>query len=142
MVTNACIFCQIAAGKIPSTKVYEDDHILAFLDIAPATAGHTLVISKEHYDNFLSAPKEAMNRVMNVAQRIGQAQIKMLDARGVNILTNNYAAAGQTVLHFHVHVIPRFSPDDRLKIEMLKGDQSSKADLPMIASKITKGIKS
>ena len=67
-----CIFCKIANGFIPSTKLYEDDDVLAFLDVNPTTYGHTLVIPKKHYDTFLSTPKDVMNKVMNVAQRIGQ----------------------------------------------------------------------
>ena len=92
-----CIFCKIADGVIPSYKIYEDDDVLAFLDVNPVTYGHTLVISKEHYETALSAPKEIWHKVMDVAQRIGQVQIKQLGAKGVNILTNCYEAAGQTV---------------------------------------------
>ena len=69
-----CIFCKIIKGEIPCYKVYEDDDVLAFLDISQTTKGHTLVIPKKHFDNFLSTPKEIMNKVMNVAQTIGQVQ--------------------------------------------------------------------
>lgn len=112
-----CIFCKIADGKIPSYKIYEDDDVLAFLDVNPVSYGHTLVISKEHYDSYLSVPKDIMHKVMDVAQRIGQVQVKQLGAKGVNILTNCYDAAGQTVKHFHVHVIPRYESSDGLKLE-------------------------
>ena len=80
------IFCRIIKGEIPSTKIYEDDDVLAILDISQTTKGHTLVIPKLHYDNFLSCPQEVMHKVMDVAQRIGQAEISILGAKGVNIL--------------------------------------------------------
>ena len=111
-----CIFCKIVAGQVPCTKLYEDEDVLAFLDINPVTYGHTLVISKEYYSTFLSTPKAIMNKVMNVAQRIGQVQIEQLGAKGVNILINSYEAAGQVVPHFHVHVIPRYE-NDNIKIK-------------------------
>ena len=81
-----CLFCKIVRGEIPSHKVYEDDDVLAFLDISQVTKGHTLVIPKKHYDNFLATPQEVMHKVMDVAQRIGQAQMLTLGAKGVNIL--------------------------------------------------------
>ena len=117
-----CIFCKIADGVIPSYKIYEDDDVLAFLDVNPVTYGHTLVISKEHYETALSTPKEILHKVMDVAQRIGQVQIKQLGAKGVNILTNCYEAAGQTVRHFHVHVIPRYESTDGFKLEFKTTD--------------------
>lgn len=117
-----CIFCKIADGVIPSYKIYEDDDVLAFLDVNPVTYGHTLVISKEHYETALSARKEILHKVMDVAQRIGQVQIKQLGAKGVNILTNCYEAAGQTVRHFHVHVIPRYESTDGFKLEFKTSD--------------------
>jgi histidine triad (HIT) family protein len=141
MNNPSCIFCQIVTGKIPANKIYEDDHILAFLDIQPATMGHTLVMTKHHYDNFLSTPKDDMHWMMNVAQRIGQIQMTMLNARGVNILTNAYPAAGQTVLHVHMHVIPRYSPDDRLRIEMLPANKTTDHQLPLIAAQLVEGLK-
>jgi histidine triad (HIT) family protein len=141
MNNPSCIFCQIVTGKIPANKIYEDDHILAFLDIQPATMGHTLVMTKHHYDNFLSTPKDDMHWMMNVAQRIGQIQMAMLNARGVNILTNAYPAAGQTVLHVHMHVIPRYSPDDRLRIDMLPANKTTDHQLPLIAAQLVEGLK-
>jgi len=135
-----CIFCKIANGIIPATKVYEDDYVLAFLDISQTTIGHTLVISKNHHDNFLATPKTTMHRVMNVAQRIGQAQMSQLGASGVNVLTNNYKAAGQSVFHFHVHVIPRYDLHDNLRIEMYENKHRGELNLPVLASKISAGL--
>ena len=128
------IFCRIVDGEIPCYKLYEDDDVLAFLDISQVTKGHTLVIPKKHYDNFLTCPKSLMNKVMSVAQRIGQVSIKIFGARGVNILTNCYEAAGQTVKHFHVHVIPRYKEEDGFMVEMK--DNSSGLNLPALAEQI------
>lgn len=132
-----CVFCKIADGKIPSYKLYEDDDVLAFLDVSPATYGHALVIPKEHYENFLATPKELMHKVMNVAQRIGQVQIEHLGAKGVNILTNVNEAAGQSVKHFHVHVIPRYTATDGFKLELKEAEN---VNLPAIAEEIKKSL--
>ena len=128
------VFCKIVNGDIPCYKVYEDDYVLAFLDISQVTKGHTLVIPKKHYDNFLAVPKDLMHRVMDVAQRIGQVQIKFLNAKGVNILTNCYEAAGQTVNHFHVHVIPRYEGKEGFEIEM-KANEGD-LNLPALAEQL------
>ena len=136
---NNCIFCKIVNGEIPCHKLYEDDHVLAFLDISQVTKGHALVIPKEHYENFLATPKEIMHHVYDVAQRIGQVQIQMFKAKGVNILSNCYEAAGQTVMHFHVHVIPRYSNQDSFVLEM-KNSEDHKANLAVIASEIKDNI--
>ena len=125
------VFCKIVRGEIPCYKIYEDQDVLAFLDISQVTKGHALVIPKEHYDNFLSVPQEIMHKVMDVAQRIGQVQISMMGAKGVNILTNCYEAAGQSVKHFHVHVIPRYDEGDGLRLEFK--DSSEGLNLPAIA---------
>ena len=126
------VFCKIIRGEIPSYKVYEDNDVLAILDISQVTKGHVLVLPKEHYDNFLATPQEIMHKVMDVAQRIGQIQIKMLGAKGVNILSNVYEAAGQSVMHFHVHVIPRYE-EDNFHIEM---KENKDLNLPAILEKI------
>ena len=131
-----CIFCKIANHIIPSSTVYEDDDVIAFLDISQTTLGHTLVIPKKHYDNFLTVPKDVMNKVMNVAQRIGQILIKNFKAKGINILSNCYEAAGQTVMHFHVHVIPRYLSADGLTIEMHKNEDLDNINLPVLANQI------
>ena len=113
-----CIFCQIAQDKIKAYKIYEDDQVLAFLDTNPKTMGHALVIPKVHHDNFLTTPKDIMHKVYDVAQKIGQADMNGLGAVGINILTNCYEPAGQSVMHFHVHVIPRYLTGERYQIDM------------------------
>ena len=133
------VFCQIVAGEISCYKLYEDADVLAFLDISQVTKGHALVISKEHYDTFLSTPEKIVHKVMDVAQRIGQIAIQFLGAKGVNILTNCYEAAGQTVKHFHVHVIPRYENKDGFALEM-KANQEG-LNLPAIADAIKNQLK-
>ena len=132
------VFCKIIDGEIPCYKLYEDDDVLAFLDISQVTKGHALVVPKKHYDNFLATPQEVMHKVMDIAQRIGQVEIK-LGAEGVNILTNCYEAAGQSVPHFHVHVIPRYSNNGGFILEM--HSNSDGLNLPAIAEDIKKGLR-
>lgn len=133
------IFCKIIDGEIPCHKLYEDDDVLAFLDISQVSKGHALVISKKHYDNFLTTPQEEMHKVMDVAQRIGQVEIKLLGARGVNILTNCYPASGQTVMHFHVHVIPRYDGNEGFILEMKSNEGD--LNLPALAKEIHNNLK-
>lgn len=134
------VFCKIIDGEIPSTKIYEDDDVLAILDISQVTRGHTLVIPKAHYDNFLSCPPELAHKVFDVAQRIGQAMMSEIGAEGINILTNVKEVAGQSVNHFHVHVIPRYRANEGFQITMKAQDVSS-IDLPRIAMAISDNLK-
>lgn len=136
---NDCIFCKIVRGDIPCHKVYEDDDVLAFLDISQTTKGHTLVISKEHFRNLLYVPKDILAKVMGAAQKIAQAQVASLGAKGVNIINNTNEVAGQTVMHFHVHVIPRYSNEDALRLEF-NSNKIEKLSLPAIAAEISKEI--
>lgn len=106
-----CIFCRIVRGEIPSTKLYEDDEVLAFMDIGPIIKGHALVIPRQHFDPLTSAPPALLGRVMAVVQKIAQAHYDGLKADGVNVHQTNGAAAGQVVPHIHFHVIPRFNGD-------------------------------
>lgn len=134
MYKEDCIFCKIASKEVPSHIVYESENVIAILDSNPVTKGHTLVMPKQDFETFLSTPKDLMNEVMDVAQKIGIALMKKLLARGVNIIMNCYEPAGQTVMHFHVHVIPRYSVSDGLAIDF-KTDNSIK-NLPQLASSI------
>ncbi len=135
------IFCKIIDGEIPSTKVYEDDDVLAILDISQTTKGHTLVMPKKHCGNILDCPQELMHKVFDVAQRIGQAEMLVFGAAGVNILTNAGECAGQSVPHFHVHVIPRYlGIDPGFQITM-KPQDTSGMDLLRIAQQISENIK-
>jgi len=106
-----CIFCKIVRGEIPSTKVYEDDHVLAFLDIGPVVKGHVLVIPREHYDPLTATPAPVLHELIEAMQRVADGLMRGLKADGVNIHQANGAAAGQIVPHVHFHVIPRFADD-------------------------------
>ena len=106
-----CIFCKIVAGEMPSFKIYEDEHVLAFLDIFPATKGHTLVIPKEHAGNIFEISSEAWSQVQETVRRIAGPLEKTMDAVGINLAMNNREGAGQVVHHAHVHLIPRYAGD-------------------------------
>lgn len=135
------VFCRIIDGDIPSTKVYEDDDVLAILDISQTTRGHTLVMPKKHYDSFLSCPQELVHKVYDVAQRIGRAEIGILGAKGVNILTNVGEMAGQSVPHFHVHIIPRYLGGEGGFQITMKEQDTTHMDLPLLAQSISKAMK-
>lgn len=111
-----CIFCSIVAGDIPSSTVYEDEHILAFLDITQVTKGHTLVIPKKHFRNLLDMGEEASATLFAKIPTIAQHLQEKLGAAGINLLSNMEAAAGQTVFHTHIHLLPRFDDQDGLHI--------------------------
>jgi len=106
-----CLFCKIIAGEIPAYKVYEDKDVLAFLDITPANPGHTLVVPKMHYKNLLELPSELSNKLIGVVKNISPAIIKGVGSTAFNVRQNNGQLAGQSVNHFHWHVIPRFESD-------------------------------
>ena len=135
---DKCIFCNIASHEIKSYKVYEDDYVIAFLDLNPASRGHTLVVTKEHFDNFTTVPKDILNHTMNVAQLIAQAAITKLGAKGINIITNVGKAAGQSIMHFHVHVIPRYE-DDGLSLTF-PPKQIEDKELLLISDSIKSGM--
>lgn len=106
-----CIFCRIVAGELPAHKVYEDDRVLAFLDIGPIVKGHTLVIPKEHYERITDTPDPVVAEVMRVVRRVAVALTAGLGADGLNVTQANGKEAGQVVPHIHFHVIPRFAGD-------------------------------
>jgi histidine triad (HIT) family protein len=110
-----CIFCEIKNRKAEAEILFEDDHIIAFLDIQPVNYGHSLVITKKHYDNFLTVPKDELSRLISATQFIAGAVKRSMNADGFNIISNNGESAGQTVYHFHFHIIPRFKTDFNIK---------------------------
>lgn len=107
-----CIFCKIAQHEIESNIVYEDDICLAFLDLSQTTYGHTLVVSKTHATNILDVDSTTLSHMAVVAQTLAKKIKTNLNAKGINILTNAELAAGQTVMHFHIHIIPRYDEKD------------------------------
>jgi histidine triad (HIT) family protein len=106
-----CIFCKIVSGDIPSTRIYEDEYTLAFMDINPIIHGHALVIPKQHHKYITDTPEALLSRCVAVAKRVAQAQVDALGADGVNLHQANGSDAGQVVPHIHFHVIPRFAND-------------------------------
>jgi len=111
MVESDCIFCKIASGSIPCNRIYEDDSVLAFLDIGPVSVGHTLVIPKQHFETMADCPAEVLAAVASVLGRIAMAVSTATGSDGYNVLCNNGRAAGQLVNHMHFHVIPRMIND-------------------------------
>lgn len=108
----SCIFCEIAKGNIPSHKIYEDDICLAFLDLSQATIGHTLVIPKEHFENILDLNEDIASHLFKVVTMLSKRICKALNVNNVNILNNSGELSGQTVMHFHIHIIPRYEKTD------------------------------
>lgn len=106
-----CIFCKIIKGEIPSYKVYEDENVLAFLDIAPVNYGHTLIIPKKHYSNLEEISEEELCKVISVVKKVGKAMKDKLGVAGYNVGVNNDPVAGQIVPHVHFHVMPRNEKD-------------------------------
>ena len=104
-----CIFCMIAAGDIPSCTIYEDEDVRVILDLGPASKGHALILPKEHFDDVCSLDTQVAAKILPLAARIGEAMKKSLGCAGFNLVQNNGKAAGQTVFHFHMHVIPRYA---------------------------------
>ena len=114
MKDKECIFCMLAGGEIPTSKIYEDDEVAVILDAGPASRGHALVMPKDHYANLAETPANLVSKLINVATRVGEAQLDALGAAGYNILVNTNEAAGQTVFHTHVHVIPRYENEESI----------------------------
>ena len=112
MNKDDCIFCKIANGEIPSATVYEDSVCRVILDVNPANKGHALIIPKEHFDNIYSIDAETAAKIFTIATEVAKAQKAELNPDGLNILQNNGEAAGQTVFHFHMHLVPRYIKDN------------------------------
>lgn len=132
-----CIFCKIIAGELPSSKVYEDKDVLAFLDIKPINPGHTLVIPKNHFESIHDTPDEIVARISVVAKKIAGAIQKGIGAEGVNIGMNNGKAAGQIVFHAHVHVMPRYSKDS---FKLWTGKDYKTGEREIVAEKIKSAL--
>lgn len=106
-----CVFCKIANGEIPSRTLYEDERFRVILDLGPATRGHALLLPKEHAADLFELPEETASAVLIVAKRVAERMKEKLHFDGMNLVQNNGAAAGQTVSHFHFHMIPRYDKD-------------------------------
>lgn len=107
-----CIFCKIANGEIPSATLYEDEDFRVILDLGPATKGHALILPKEHYANLYEIDEEVAAKAFKLAKKLVTELTEVLGCDGYNVVQNNGEAAGQTVFHFHMHLIPRYKGDD------------------------------
>lgn len=121
MRQDNCIFCKIAAGDIPSATIYEDNDFRVILDIEPASKGHALIVPKEHYANLYELSDELAAKALIVAKKVITKMTDILGCDGYNVVQNNGEAAGQTVFHFHIHLIPRYK-DDNVNIGWSQGN--------------------
>lgn len=111
MTKSDCIFCKLANGEIPTAGIYEDDCFKVILDMGPASRGHALILPKEHYGNIYELEDDIAARALVLAKKLAIRMKEKLKCDGINILQNNETAAGQTVFHFHIHLIPRYQDD-------------------------------
>lgn len=137
-----CIFCKIISGEIPSSKVYEDEKVLAFLDITQVTLGHTLVIPKEHVENLFEYDEELASEVFARIPKISRALRKAFpDMQGLNLMNNNGEVAYQSVFHSHIHLLPRYSKEDDFSIHFSNNmDKYDGTSLAEIAKRIAKEV--
>ena len=138
MKDDNCIFCKIANGEIPSTTVYEDDDFRVILDLGPASRGHALILPKEHFADVCALDETIAAKVLPLGAKIGAAMKRSLGCAGFNLVQNNGEAAGQTVFHFHMHVIPRYA-NGPIIAGWTPGKASAK-ELAQTAEEIRKGL--
>ena len=112
MKDEKCIFCKIANGEIPSDTIYEDDLFRVILDLSPISEGHALIIPKKHCKNLFELDDDIAQRALLVAKKVGKLMLEAYGCKGLNLLQNNGEEAGQTVMHFHIHMIPRYEGED------------------------------
>ena len=134
MVDSGCIFCSIVRGEVPCYKVYEDGDVIAFLDIEPISEGHTLVVPKKHCSDIYDIPNDLLCKVMTAARKIAMGYRSSLGAKAVNLLNASGMEAGQTVFHFHVHVVPEY---DYMKNRIsFRHDASAKSNIEKTQKRI------
>ena len=138
MKDENCIFCKLANGQIPTNTIFEDEDFRVILDNSPATKGHTLILPKQHYANIFEIDDEILGKAAKLAKKVITHEKKVLGCDGYNVLQNNGEVAGQTVHHFHMHVIPRHAGDD-VKVTWKQGETESES-LKALADAIRKHI--
>ena len=134
-----CIFCKIANGEIPASTVYEDEDFRAFLDLGPASDGHTLIVPKKHVKAVTELDGETAGKALLLAAKIGEAMKKGLGCTGFNLVINTGESAGQTIFHFHLHVIPRYENGPKI-VEWVPGSNTDE-EREQILSKIRSELK-
>ncbi|MDQ0205317.1 HIT family protein [Alkalicoccobacillus murimartini] len=136
-MTSSCIFCSIIAGDIPSKKIYEDEHTFAFFDISQVTKGHALVVPKNHHENLFDLPATDVSHVYQTVQKVANALKDTFSPVGLNLVNNNGEAAGQTVFHYHVHLLPRYDATDGFQAKWEEhGSEYSQEDLEQMRVKL------
>lgn len=135
MRDDNCIFCKIANGGIPSKTIYEDEMFRVILDLGPAAKGHALILPKDHYKDLYELPENTASHVMLLAKKMAAQMTDKLHCDGFNLIQNNGETAGQTVMHFHMHLIPRYKNDNQ-KIGWTPGEPSQE-ELEEIRNQIT-----
>lgn len=131
-----CVFCKIARREAHASRVYEDKDVMAFLDARPVNEGHTLVISRKHYENIFDIPDEELASLFKIVKKVAAATMKSEKAEGLRIVQNNGSAAHQMIFHFHVHIIPEYEGQDRYRSR----ETPEQSELERTAAKIRKFI--
>lgn len=132
-----CIFCKIIEGKIPCAKIYENDKVIAFLDIAPVNKGHALIMPKQHFERLESLPDDVLCEIAKAIKKISKAILKAVESNSFNLGVNDGKNAGQLVPHFHLHIMPRFEGDG---LKHWPGKKYEKGEAEEIADKIKKNL--
>jgi histidine triad (HIT) family protein len=138
MTDGVCVFCKIVRKEAPASCVYEDDDVMAFLDIRPLNEGHTLVIPKKHYETIFEVPEEEVAYLYRIVKRVALAVKKGVNADGISITQHNGSAAGQDIFHVHVHVIPRYEGQKLPRFEEVQ--EVSREKMDGVASKLRQYI--
>lgn len=141
MIDNNCVFCKIISGKFSSYTLYEDDDFKVIFDINPATYGHALLITKNHYKNLFELDDTVASKALVIAKKVATVLANELQCDGFNLLQNNEEIAGQTIFHFHIHLIPRYKNDNvSLVPATMKIDEAKATELSEKINKLTKNI--
>lgn len=134
MKDDNCIFCKLANGDIPTNSIYEDDDFKVILDASPATKGHALILPKNHFANIYEIDEDILSKTIKLAKKIIAHETEVLKCDGYNIVQNNGEVAGQTVFHYHMHLIPRYSSDDNKGVIEWNHKEFSDDEMKQIAS--------
>lgn len=136
-IKDDCIFCKLVTGKLPTTSIYEDEDFKVILDLSPASRGHSIILPKTHAANLYELPDDYCSKIMGVAKKCATAMKNTLGCAGLNVLQNNGEAAGQTIFHLHVHLIPRYE-NDTVQIKCAQNELTE--DAAALAEEIKKGF--
>jgi histidine triad (HIT) family protein len=136
-MSEKCIFCEIASGRIPSIRVYEDADFLAFMDINPISEGHVLLVSRGHFPSTLDAPDDVLQKALPIAKKLAAAILTGVGSTDFNLIVNNGPLSGQLVPHWHMHIIPRNAKDE---LPLKAGDPADLTKLPFVAERIRQNL--